>query len=275
MDVEQAVARHYTQSDLTGRVLGALSDAGKDLDALDTADLAGVDEFHLGWKPETAEFARRLGLAPGMAVLDVGSGLGGPARHFAEAHGCIVTGIDLTPAFVALAGELTTRTGLADRVRFVEGNALSMPFEDAAFDRATLIHVGMNITDKAGLFREVRRVLRPGGVFGLFEVMRKGDGVLPMPMPWADSDDTSFVETPATYRALLEAAGFGISEEHDRTGFVLDLAAKMRERIAVEGTPILALHLVIGPTARERVGRLISCLEQGQLAPVEMLATAE
>lgn len=274
MNVDEAVARHYTQSDLTSRILSALIQAGKNLDMLSSNDLAEIDEFHLGWAPQTAEFASQLDLTAEMDVLDIGSGLGGPARYFAEMHSCNVTGIDLTAAFVALAKQLTTQAALADRVKFVKASALAMPFDAASFDRATLIHVGMNIADKEGLFREVRRVLQPGGRFGVYDVMRIGAGELPMPMPWADSEATSFVETPEIYRALLEAAGFQVTHQRDRTGFVLALVAKMRERIAVEGTPVLGLHLVIGPTARERAGRLISCLEREQLAPIELIATA-
>jgi SAM-dependent methyltransferase len=274
MDVELEVARHYGRPELKNIVFEALRRSGKNPDDLAASDLAAFDEFHLGWRPQTVEFADVLDLQPGMAVLDVGAGLGGPARYFAEARGCDVTGIDLTPDFVALASDLTARTGLASRVRFVEGSALAMPFAAESFDVATLIHVGMNIAEKAGLFAEVRRVLRRSGRFGVFEVMRIGEGALPMPMPWADSEATSFVETPGTYRALLEAAGFHLTAERDRSGFVLDLAAKIRERIAVEGTPVLGLHLLIGPTAMERVGRLLAGVETGLVAPIEMVAEA-
>ena len=274
MDVETEVARHYAHSDLTGTVLAALRDAGRDLGALTTADLAPVDEFHLGWHPQTVDLAARLALPPGTRLLDIGSGIGGPARYFAEKHGCTVTGIDLTPAFVAAATELSARTGLADRTRFVEGSALDLPFEDASFDAATLFHVGMNIADKARLFAEARRALRQGGTFAVYEVMRTGQGSLPFPLPWADSEATSFVETPDTYRTLLAAAGFSVAGERDRTAFVLDLAAKMRERIAAEGPPKLGLHILMGPTAAARMGAILGCLESGLLAPVEMIATA-
>lgn len=272
MDVEAEVARHYAHGDLQDAIFDALRRSGKDPDHLARDDLAAIDEFHLGWRPQTAAFAQFLGLAPGMAVLDVGAGLGGPARHFAEVHDCTVTGIDLTPGFVDLATELTARTGLGDRAHFIAGSALAMPFDDAVFDAATLIHVGMNIAEKPRLFAEVRRVLRPGGRFGVFDVMRTASGDIPMPMPWADSAATSFVETPADYRAHLAAAGFRVTDERDRTAFVLDLMHEMRDRAAAEGPPILGLHLVIGPTAMERVGRLMACLERGLLAPVEMLA---
>ena len=274
MDVEGEVARHYAQSELTRTVLEALRAAGKNLDALDAAELSPVDEFHTGWAPQTVEMAKTLGLAPGVAVLDVGSGIGGPARYFARTFGADVTGVDLTPAFVELATDLTARTGLADRVRFVEGSALDLPFEAGRFDLATMNHVGMNIADKARVFAEVRRVLRPGGRFVVYDLMRVGEAELPMPMPWADTAATSFVETPARYRALLAGAGFTVTGKRDWTELVLAVAAEMRARIEREGMPVLGVHLLLGPTARERLGRVVAAIRDGLLAPTEIDATA-
>jgi SAM-dependent methyltransferase len=274
MTTEDEVARHYGQSELTRTVLEALRRAGKDPAALSTGDLAGVDEFHTGWGPLTIAFAETLGLAPGMTVLDVGSGVGGPARHFASVYGCDVTGIDLTPGFVELATELTQRTGLEARARFVVGSALAMPFEAERFDLATMMHVGMNIADKPALFAEVRRVLRPGGRFVIYDLMRTGEAVLPMPMPWAEAAERSFVETPAQYRALLEAAGFEVVGERDWSAFVLEVAGEMRLRFEADGPPVVGLHLLMGPTARERLGRVVACVEAGLLAPTELVARA-
>jgi ubiquinone/menaquinone biosynthesis C-methylase UbiE len=274
MDVESKVVRHYAQSDLTRTVLEALRAAGKNPDALDAADLSPVDEFHTGWAPQTVEMAKTLDLAPGVAVLDVGSGIGGPARYFARTYGCDVTGVDLTPEFVELATDLTARTGLADRACFVEGSALALPFGDGRFDLATMNHVGMNIADKATVFAEVRRVLRPGGRFVVYDLMRVGDGELPMPMPWADTEETSFVETPARYRALLADAGFTVAGERDWTDLVLAVAAEMRARIEREGMPVLGVHLLLGPTARDRLGRVVAAVRDGLLAPTEIDAVA-
>ena len=120
-----------------------------------------------------------------MHLLDVGSGIGGPARTFADAFGCRVTGVDLTEEFVEAANALTRRCGLSDRVSFRQASALALPFADASFDAATLIHVGMNIEDKAGLFAEVRRVLKPDARFGVYDIMRVAEGEIPYPMPWA------------------------------------------------------------------------------------------
>jgi ubiquinone/menaquinone biosynthesis C-methylase UbiE len=273
-DTQTEVARHYTRAGLEEAILAALRQVGLDPDRIAPADLAPVDEFHLGWRPATAELATALGLGPDTRVLDIGAGLGGPARYFADTCGSRVVGIDLTPDFVATATALTRRTGLADRVGFREASALALPFSQGSFDAATLIHVGMNVADKARLFAEARRVLRPGGRFGLFEVMRTGDGEIPMPMPWASTAATSFVETPERYRALLADAGFRPVSERDRTAFVLDLVAKLRAKTEAEGHPVLGLHLLIGPEARDRVGSLVGCVESGLLAPVEMIAEA-
>ena len=274
MNTEQAVARHYTHGSLEQAILAALKGIGKDVDRLTLADLSAADEFHLGWRAMSAEIGKDLGLSPQMRVLDVGSGIGGPARYFADAHGCHVTGIDLTEEFVQVAGALSRRCGLGDKVDFHAGSALDMPFEDATFDAATMIHVGMNIEDKERLFREVRRVLKPGSQFCVYEVMQVQPGDLPYPMPWAQTIDTSFVATPDAYRQLLGKAGFQVETEINRRDFVLDLARKMQEKVAVEGAPPVSLHILMGPAARDRLGNVMATLQKGMIAPIEMIARA-
>jgi SAM-dependent methyltransferase len=153
-------------------------------------------------------------------------------------------------------------------------SALAMPFGAGTFDAATLIHVGMNIADKAGLFAQVRRVLKPGGRFCLYEVMRVADGDIPHPMPWAATAETSFVETPETYRRLLATAGFAVGDPIDRSAQVLAIGRAMRERAARTGVPPLGLHVLIGPASRERMGNVMRALESGTIAPVQMMARA-
>lgn len=275
MAIEQDVARHYTHGALGRAVLDALGRAGLDPERLTAADLAPLDEFHLGWLPATAALAESLHLAPGMEVLDVGSGIGGPARHFAEAHGCHVTGIDITAEFVAVATDLTARCGLADRVAFRHANALAMPFPAASFDAATLIHVGMNVADKAALFSEVRRVLRPGARFGVYDIVRLASAEpLPYPMPWAESGTTSFVEAPATYRQLLAAAGFALDSEEDRSPLALRLGRELQEKAAQHGPPALGLHVLMGAATKPRMANVMQALARGLIAPVAFVARA-
>ncbi|RUM96966.1 class I SAM-dependent methyltransferase [Pseudaminobacter arsenicus] len=272
MTTEQDVARHYSHGALERAILDALQTSGKDIGHLDPADLAGVDEFHLGWLAATTDLAHDLALSPGMKVLDVGCGIGGPARYFAEHHGCTVTGIDLTDEFVSVATSLTDRCGLADLVSFRQGSALSLPFEDESFDRATLIHVGMNISDKAATFAQVHRVLRKKGVFAVYDIMNVTGEDLPYPMPWADSLATSFVDAPQTYRDLLKQAGFVLRSEKNRREMSLTLGRKMREDVEKHGQPLLGPHTVMGAAAPIRLGHVMLALAAGTIAPIQMLA---
>lgn len=274
MEIEREVAQHYARRDLDAAILEALAAAGADPDRLAPADLSGVDEFHLGWHAATAALAQDLALAPDEQVLDIGCGIGGPARHFASVHGCRVVGIDLTEDFVRTAEALTRRCRLAERVAFRQASALALPFPDAGFDAATLLHVGMNIADKAALFREARRVLRPGGRFGVYDLMRVGEGEIAYPVPWATTEETSFVATADEYRRLLAAAGFEIAATTDRRELALALWREMRARVAREGPPRLGLHLLTGPTAPQRLGNVIAAVERGVLAPVQIVARA-
>jgi SAM-dependent methyltransferase len=169
MSFEDRVARHYGsggQGDIATIILEALAASGKDTSHLTLEDLAPVDEFHIRGRAATAELARGLGLAAGMAVLDVGCGVGGPSRYIAATYGCRVTGVDLTEAYYQAAALLAERVGLGERVDYRQGSALAMPFAEAAFDAAYTQHAAMNIEDKAGLYREIGRVLKPGARFG-------------------------------------------------------------------------------------------------------------
>jgi SAM-dependent methyltransferase len=272
MDIEAGVASHYTHGHLESAILDALRASGKNVDALTAADLSAADEFHIGWRAVTAELAVDLQLAPGLDVLDIGSGIGGPARYFAETHGCRVTGIDLTEEFVRVASALTARCHLDSLVRFVHGSALALPFPSESFDRATLIHVGMNIADKARLFIEAHRVLRRGGVLAVFDLMRLDTSDLPYPMPWAEHPHTSFVETPETYRRQLAAAGFSLESELDRRDQTLELGRAMRAHSAQHGVPPLSLHVLMGPAAPQRLANVMTTLQRASLAPIQMLA---
>lgn len=264
MDADGLVAAHYGAGDAEGAILGALAAAGRDVEALTVADLAPVDELHAGSRAATMYLLERLDLAATARLLDVGSGLGGAARAAAAAFGCQVDGVDLTPEFVRTATALTGRVGLAGRVSFTATTGDTLPFGDGTFDRAMMIHVGMNIEGKAAVFAEVRRVLRPGGRFGLFEQVRASDGPLPYPLPWAEDERSSFVATPASYIADLTRAGFDVELVEDRTA-------------EVGGPPPagpLGPHVVFGPGFAERIGNNVAATRAGLLAPVVIVARA-
>ncbi len=271
-DFEGAVSRHYTRRDLETVIVEALRASGTDPDNLKPDDLAAIDEFHMGGRAATAALAERLALRPEMQVLDIGCGLGGAARYFARLAGCRVTGVDLTPDYVDAAAALTRRVGLDDQVNFQVASALELPFAPGSFDAASLIHVGMNVSDKGRLCAEAARVLRPGGSFAIYDVMRAGPGDIAYPTAWAARADTSFVAEPALYREALAAAGFSATVEQDQRDLALDVFRRFRGRVAERGLPPLGLHLLMGPDAATKVANMVAALEAGVIAPMLMVA---
>ena len=271
MKLEQAVAEHYAHGSLEQAILAALSAAGKDVNQLTPKDLSPVDEFHVGGRPATVAFAEQFGPQANMRLLDIGCGLGGAARYFAQEHDCRVTGIDLSGEYVDVANSLAARVGLGERVSCRQGSALALPFAPGSFDGAYMFHVGMNIEDKSRLFAEVRKVLAPKGLFGIYDVMRLAAGEPSYPVPWASGPESSFVADAATYRRLLEAEGFEVVKERDRREFALGVFAQLRARGAAAGPSPLGLHIVMGSTAGAKVKNMIGDISSGLLAPTEII----
>lgn len=267
---ERTVARHYQVSGLTERILKAVAAAGFDPDRLMPEDLAPIDEFHIGGRAATKHAVEKMGLNGSEHVLDIGCGIGGAARYVAAATGCRVTGIDLTPEYVDAASALSARTGLGDRVSFQVASALQMPFADVTFDAAITLHVAMNIKDRDGLYGEAARVLKPGAVLCIYDVMQGSNDAQRYPVPWAETQASSHLTTPGRMRVLLANAGFEIDVVEDRTDIGI---AFFRERLSTAGpAPALGLHLLMGANAREKSQNMLDNLEQGSIAPVLMIA---
>lgn len=216
-EVNEKIAAHYGSADLKERLLAAIDRLGVARDKLTIDDLAPLDELHVGGRGASEVLAGLLPGGAGRHHLDIGSGLGGPARFFARKLGCRVTGVDLTPSFVEQARMLSELLGIESQVTFHQASATDLPFAVESFDSVSLIHVGMNLPDKAGAMSEAFRVLKPGGLFLIYDVMRGDQGEIVFPMPWAATSQTSFLELPQTYRRLLQGAGFEPELERDRT----------------------------------------------------------
>ncbi len=211
-DLSTGIQRHYGSTAIVQRVFNAVADSGQDVSRLTAEMLYPYDQFHDRGLVATRENAAKLNLDASMHVLDVGSGVGGPGRYMAHTFGCRVTGIDLTDDFVAAAKELTERCGLSDKVEFQQGDALAMPFDEASFDAACCLNVSMNIRDKAGLAREICRVLKPRGRLIWTETTQGPGGPPHYPLPWARNPDISFLVSPAELRRAMEGAGLHIVE---------------------------------------------------------------
>jgi len=208
---------YWGREDLGQTILDALAALGKDLDRLTVDDLAVSDHFHSGGKRATVRLARLAGISPGMRVLDVGGGLGGPARTLAAEFGCHVTVIDLTESYVRAAAMLTERLRLHDRVSHRVGDALDLPFDDDAFDVVWTQNSGMNIADKGRLYGGLRRMVRAGGLLAFQEPMAGPVQPPVFPVMWAREPAQSFLRSPAEMRALIERAGFRVRTWDDVT----------------------------------------------------------
>ncbi|WP_294608623.1 class I SAM-dependent methyltransferase [Roseovarius sp.] len=266
---ESNVARHYGRLGLYDRIITGLAELGKSEDNLTPDDLKAVDEFHIGGVEATRDLMAQVDIGPQSRALDIGSGIGGTARHMAHSHGAIVTGLDLTPEYVETARRLTKLVGLSPE--FVVGSALDMPFDDQTFDLATLIHVGMNLPDKAKLFSEVARVLKPGGSFAVYDVMQVGKAHPEFPVPWASSADTSFLDRPDAYLAAADKGGFTLVAQRERGAFARDFFARLSASLQDSSPPPVGLGLLMGEDAQLKIRNMVKSVGAGDIAPVEMI----
>lgn len=255
------VREHYSATGLTERIKSALNTITPDGQPLAVAQLAPLDQFHIRGVQATTELAGAAKIESWTRVLDIGCGIGGPARQLSAMAGCKVVGVDLSPGFIEAATYLTARSRLSDRVTFQVGDALHLPFEDAAFDAVFLQHVAMNIQDRAALYAEVGRILAPGGRFVIYDlVSREGD--VAYPVPWARDASTSFLLSESETRFALQQAGFTPILWRDDTGIALEWFTTMMAGPAPNGPN---LGLIMGPEFREMTGNLARNLRENHL----------
>jgi SAM-dependent methyltransferase len=252
---------HYRATGLIEKLKAALAAFGAENQRLTPQQLATLDQFHTRGLAATDEIAKLVGITAEMAVLDVGSGVGGPARFLAANYACRVTGVDLSEAFVDAARYLTERTGQSGQVSFQTANALKLPFEDGCFNAVFLQHVAMNISDRARLYREIRRVPKSGGTFATYDVVLKG-GEPHYPVPWARTPATSFLLTATATREAIEPAGFRELVWRDDTEAAKAWIAQLR---ASGSPPTPNLAVVMGPDFAQLAANLGRNLTEGRL----------
>ncbi len=268
------VSQHYSRGDLLARLDAALAADGANPDHPTAEALAPYDQFHGRGMEATVELADLMPARADDHVLDIGSGIGGPARYVAVRFGCRVTGIDLTPEFCDVARQLTARAGLDGRVNFETGDALAMPFPAGSFDGAYSINVSMNIADKRAFYREVHRVLKPGGWLLLSEIAKGEGGEPEYPTPWAASARTSFLATREETRAALTDAGFEIVQLRSTAERARAYAARVRAMVERgEKPPHRGVMLIHGDGGRDAMANSARALQDGRIVPIDVFAT--
>ena len=270
MKTRDELAAHWARGDVYGRIVAALEKGGKRLDALTVEDLAPVDHFHARGLPATVELADKLPVQPHHVLLDIGCGIGGPARYMARRFGCRVVGIDITPAFVEIADRFTALLGLQGQVAIQAGDARVLAFGDASFDGAYAQHVTMNVEDREGFFAEVARVLKPGGFFALTEHGQGPGGTAHYPTPWSEDGRGAWLVTPQRTRELLSAAGFEDIAIEDTGPKYLAGYRKAIERAQAGTLPPLGTHLLLGESAPQKTRNAARNIEERRTHPIQL-----
>jgi SAM-dependent methyltransferase len=268
-DDTDAMNQQYGATDISARILTHLRQAGVGVEALTREDLAAFDEFHGGGRESTRALARLAMLEPRMRVLDLGCGIGGPARTLAAEFGCRLTGIELTYEFYRAAEMLTAKIGLSHLVKFQHGDAVVMPFDDAAFDVVWSQNSLMNIADKASLLRQIHRVLRAGGRFAFQTTLAGEVPGLHFPVFWADTAALNFLVTPEELRRLLCRTGFHEVAWEDMTARTIAVAQQRRKGVAHEGPPALGIGVIVPAQVPEKAANALRNYEEGRTVAVQ------
>jgi MPBQ/MSBQ methyltransferase len=262
---------YYDGPDIIDRVVQALREAGLDPDALDIDDLAPLDEFHALGRAATLSLAELARPRPDELVLDVGSGIGGPARFLAARYRAHVTALDATPRFCRAAELLTRGVGLAERVQIVCGDALALPFAQDTFDLAWTQAVSQNIADKQRFVAELARVVRPGGRVALFELVAGPGGALEFPVPWADREEQSWLVTADELHELLDSGPLTIVSWREGQAALDALASAAQSLPTPPAEPALGLHILM-PDFQARMAGLARNVAHHRIAVVQAVA---
>lgn len=267
---QQNVNSQYGRDSLSDQIIAALINGGKDIENLTRSDLSTFDEFHIGGLPETRHLVSKIpNWKPDNKVLDIGSGLGGPARTLAAEYGCHVVGLDLTVEFCEAATKLTDLVGLSNQVSFQHGNALEMPFDDNSFDVIWTQFTTMNIEDKQRLYEEYQRVLRPDGYFAFHEVMAGSVEGLVFPVFWADNADINHLQSPEKTQEMLETLGFHKIVWDDLTQYSTDWFQKMLDKPTDQTKLNLGFNIFVGEKTPQKAANIIQNLHEGHITVVQ------
>ncbi len=266
--LDDALARHYAPGEVWERIVTRLRAAGHDPATLTREIAAQFDEFHGGGRESTRALARHAGLVPGLHVLDLGCGIGGPARTLAAEFDADVTGIDLTPGFVDAARRLSAQLGLAGRTRFVRGSAAALPIADTSVDLVWSQNMLMNVPDKARFAAEVARVLKPGGLFA-FEAVVTGHGEVIYPAFWAATRELSFLVSGDALRTTLVAAGLVERDWLDNTAQVVELGRRRLAALARSGPPALDIGAIVPEQVAEKMHNGLRNNEEGRTRAIQ------
>ena len=271
MSDAQSISDHWGTGDVFARIMEAMQAAGINPDTVTVEQLAPVDHFHARGFPATVDLADALPIRAGDRLVDIGCGLGGPARYFAKRFQCRVDGIDITAPFVDAANKLSALVGMDDVVVCRHGDGQKLPYGDQEFDGGYTQHVTMNVPDRDVFFGEAYRVLRPGAVFALTEHGLGEVGDPHHPVPWSEDGSGAYLMRPADTVAALRNAGFTNIEVTDTGEKYLQGYQAAIERAEKGDTPVFGTHILLGKLAPQIVRNAARNIEERRTHPVQII----
>lgn len=272
MNNQQIVVDHYASGELFEKICAGIKQLKKSPDTVTMEDLASIDEFHIGGRQATQGFLDQMAISTDDHVIDVGCGIGGSSRFTAKFYGCQVTGIDLTKEYVDTGNVLCAWLGLSGQVKLVQGDALEINAPDATFDKAFMLHVGMNIANKVALAKEINRVLKPGGVFGIYDIMQMSNEPIIFPVPWASVAEASTLASLDDYKKIFTSAEFELLSERNQQVFAIEFFSHQKALSVInkEAHP-LGLQLLMGEQAPTKVKNMVKNITMNRIAPIELI----
>lgn len=262
--IDSEIVNQYDTPGLYEDILNRLWEQQIDRSNVSRRDIAGVDEFHVRGAEVSRELAGQAKLF-NSRVLDVGCGLGGPSRMLADEYNCEVTGIDLSHEYIRTARGLSELVGLQDKTRFIQSNALELPFENGSFDVVWTQHVQMNVRHKLKFYSEIQRVLRENGTFIYYDIFRTESGGVNFPVPWADNASASFLVSPSHVEDLLTRLCFKKLYLTDQTRAGINFLDSLFEKMKTDGPPKLGLNVLMGGLTGEKLGNILKGLKEEQI----------
>ncbi len=267
----KTIADHWGRRDIYGLIVSALNKMSKPLEGLTVEDLAPVDHFHARGFPATVELADRLPMKAGQHIVDIGCGLGGPARYMAKRFQCNVSGVDITEPFVEAANKLTALLRMERQVRIEHGDGQRLPYPESSFDGGYTQHVTMNVPDRLAFFAEAYRVLKPGAYFALTEHGLGPKGNPHYPVPWSMDGSGAYLVTPSETRAVLEKTGFEAIVIEDTGAKYLAGYRTAIEKAEKGALPPLGIHILLGETALQKTRNAARNIDEGRTHPIQLI----
>ena len=258
------IEKHYFKAELFEDIVNRLKELDVNLNKVTRANIAGVDEFHVRGAEVSKELAGSIEIK-NTEVLDVGCGLGGPARMLSDEYNCLVTGIDLSEEYIRTAQKLSELVNLNTKTKFIHGDATQLPFENESFDVVWTQHVQMNVPDKNKFYSEINRVLKKNGYFIYYDILKRGDEEVIYPMPWANDPSISFLMTEKELEANLSNLNFERIKTKDESVQGIQFFEKLLAKIKEFGPPTLGLNVLMGPSTKDKIVNLLNGLKDEKI----------